>query len=70
MPLKTSRVAARKGCQMTENKTPSNDIESSQSFENFKRLAKDLLSVPKKELDKKLAEYERNKKHSKLKRKK
>ena len=55
---------------MAENKTPLNDLETSQSFDNFKRLAKDLLSVPKKELDKKLAEYEQDKKPRKTKRKK
>jgi hypothetical protein len=36
--------------------------DSSQPFENFERLAKGLMAVPKKELDVKLAEYERQKK--------
>ncbi|MBA3242092.1 MAG: hypothetical protein H0T60_12765 [Acidobacteria bacterium] len=35
--------------------------EKSESFENFERLAKQLMQVPKKELDEKLAEYERQK---------
>jgi 7,8-dihydro-6-hydroxymethylpterin-pyrophosphokinase len=42
-------------------KTSPNEPESSQPFENFERLAKDLMAVPKKELDAKLAEYERQK---------
>jgi hypothetical protein len=39
--------------------------ESSQPFENFERLAKHLMAVPKKELDAKQAEYERKKKRKK-----
>lgn len=42
-------------------KTSPNEPETSQPFEKFERLAKDLMAVPKKELDKKLAEYERKK---------
>ncbi len=55
---------------MKENRTSPHDTKTSQSFDNFKRLAKDLLSVSKKELDEKLAEYERNKKQQKHKEKK
>ncbi len=40
------------------------DSKTSQSFERFERLAKALVAVPKKELDKKLANDER-KKHKK-----
>ncbi|MDQ3648964.1 MAG: hypothetical protein M3458_01540 [Acidobacteriota bacterium] len=40
-----------------------------QPFENFERLAKDLMAVPKKELDEKIAEYERDKKRRKRKKK-
>jgi hypothetical protein len=39
--------------------------ESSQPFEKFERLAKGLMAVPKKELDAKQAEYEREKKRKK-----
>ena len=39
--------------------------ESSQPFEKFERLVKGLMAVPKKELDEKLAEYERKKKRGK-----
>ena len=35
--------------------------EKSESFEKFERLTKQLMQVPKKELDEKLAEYERDK---------
>ena len=41
------------------------DSETSQSFERFERLAKALVAVPKKELDKELAKDERKKKDSK-----
>jgi len=37
------------------------DSETSQSFERFERLAKALVAVPKKELDKELAKDERRK---------
>ena len=43
------------------------ESETSQPFENFERLAKGLMAVPKKELDAKLAEYEREKKRRKKK---
>ncbi len=36
-----------------------------QSFENFERLAKQLMQVPKTELDKRMAEYERQKERKK-----
>jgi hypothetical protein len=39
--------------------------ENSESFENFERFAKQLLQVPKKELDDKLAAYEREKERKK-----
>jgi hypothetical protein len=38
------------------------DSKTSQSFERFERLAKALVAVPKKELDKELAKDERKKK--------
>lgn len=37
------------------------DSKTSQSFERFERLAKALVAVPKKELDKQLAKDERKK---------
>jgi len=37
------------------------DSKTSQSFERFERLAKALMAVPKKELDKQLAKDERKK---------
>ncbi len=37
------------------------DSETSQSFERFERLAKALVAVPKKELDRELAKDERKK---------
>ncbi len=36
-----------------------------ESFEKFERLARQLMQVPKKELDEKLAEYERDKERRK-----
>jgi hypothetical protein len=50
---------------MKQVKTPPKEPESSQPFENFERLAKGLMAVPKKELDEKQAEYEREKKQKK-----
>jgi hypothetical protein len=41
--------------------TESIDSKTSQSFERFERLAKALVAVPKKELDKELAKDERKK---------
>ena len=41
------------------------DSKTSQSFERFERLAKALVAVPKKELDKQLAKDERKKKQRK-----
>lgn len=49
--------------------TESIDSKTSQSFERFERLAKALVAVPKKELDKQLAKDER-KKHQRKTRKK
>lgn len=43
------------------------DSKTSQSFERFERLAKALVAVPKKELDKKLASDERKKDKAKQK---
>ena len=37
------------------------DSKTSQSFERFERLAKGLMAVPKKEIDKELAKHERKK---------
>ena len=46
-------------------KTSPNESETSQPFEKFKGLAERLMAVPKKELDAKLAKYERQKKRKK-----
>ncbi len=46
-------------------KTSPSKSETSQPFENFERLAKGLMAVSKKELDKQQAEYERKKKQKK-----
>jgi hypothetical protein len=43
-------------------KVPPNWEDPPQSFERFERLAKGLMAVPKKELDKQLAKDERTKK--------
>jgi hypothetical protein len=40
----------------------------SEEYQNFERLAKQLISVPKSELDKREAEYQRHKKAGKKKR--
>jgi hypothetical protein len=48
-------------------KTSPKESETSQPFENFERLAKSLMAIPKKELDEKQAEYERDKKRRKKK---
>jgi hypothetical protein len=45
--------------------TESIDSKTSQSFERFERLAKALVAVPKKELDKELAKDERKKQRKK-----
>jgi hypothetical protein len=37
------------------------DLEDTAEFENFQELLKEVLSVPKEELDKRRAEYERKK---------
>jgi hypothetical protein len=46
---------------MKQVKPSPKEPESSQPFENFARLAKGLMAVPKKELDEKQAQYEREK---------
>ena len=38
------------------------DLEDTTEFENFQELLKEVLSVPKEELDKRRAEYERKRK--------
>lgn len=43
--------------------------EASQPFESFERLAKGLMAVPKKELDQKLTEHDRDKQSRKHKKK-
>lgn len=45
----------------TKIKPPPNWEDTPQSFERFERLAKGLMAVPKKELDKELAKEERQK---------
>lgn len=45
----------------TKIKPPPNWEDTPQSFERFERLAKGLMAVPKKELDKELAKHERAK---------
>jgi len=50
-------------------KTESIDSKTSQSFERFERLAKALVAVPKKELDKELAKDERKKTRTRAKEK-
>lgn len=50
---------------MKATKSPPPEPETSQPFENFERLAKGLMAVPKKELDAELAKYEHNKQRKK-----
>ena len=40
----------------------------SEEYQNFEKLAKQLISVPKSEIDKREAEYQKQKKHGKKKR--
>jgi hypothetical protein len=49
---------------MTERKDKGKrkDLEDTTEFENFQELLKEVLSVPKEELDKRRAEYERKRK--------
>ena len=49
---------------MTERKDKDKrkDLEDTAEFENFQKLLEEVLSVPKEELDKRRAEYERNRK--------
>ena len=42
--------------------------EPSEEYQNFEKLAKQLISVPKSEIDKREAEYQRTKKSTKKKR--
>jgi hypothetical protein len=41
----------------------------SEEYQNFEKLAKQLIAVPKSEIDKREAEYQRQKKHAAKKRK-
>lgn len=50
---------------MKKSKPPSN---KSEEYRNFEKLAKQLIAVPKSELDKREAEYQRAKKAGKKKR--
>jgi hypothetical protein len=54
---------------MKANKTSPPEPQTGQPFERFERLAKGLMAVPKKELDEKQAEYEREKDRKKKRRK-
>ena len=54
------REAFRAENIMSKAKAP--PPKTSQEFENFQRLAKKLIAVPKKELDEKQAEYDKLKK--------
>lgn len=45
------------------------DTQPATPFEKFKRLTERLVAVPKKELDEKMADYERKQKRKKKKRK-
>jgi hypothetical protein len=49
----------------TKIKPPPNWEDTPQSFENFERLAKGLMSIPKKELDQKPGNPERKKSRKK-----
>lgn len=44
------------------------DKPPSEEYQNFEKLAKQLISVPKTEIDKREAEYQKQKKHAKKKR--
>jgi hypothetical protein len=44
-----------------KTKVPPNFKDTRQSFENFERLAKNLMAVPKKDLNKELAKHEKQK---------
>jgi hypothetical protein len=50
----------------TKIKPPPNWEDTPQSFERFERLAKGLMAVPKKELDKEIAKAERKKQKTKV----
>lgn len=55
---------------MRTAKAPPPEPEEGQPAENFKMLAKKLMAVPKKELDAKIAEHEREKGREKERKKK
>lgn len=46
----------------------SNSSKPSEEYQNFEKLAKQLISVPKSEIDKREAEYQKHKKQTKKKR--
>ena len=50
----------------TKMKPPPNWEDTPQSFERFERLAKGLMAVPKKELDKEIAKGEQKKARARL----
>jgi len=52
----------------TDMKKSKTDKPPSEEYQRFEELAKQLISVPKSELDKREAEYQRQKKHAKKKR--
>ena len=52
----------------TEMKKTKTDKSPSEEYQNFEKLAKQLIAVPKSELDKREAEYQRQKKAAKKKR--
>jgi hypothetical protein len=45
-----------------------NSKSPSEEYQNFEKLAKQLISVPKSEIDRREAEYQKQKKHAKKKR--
>ena len=49
-------------------KKSKSDKSPSEEYQNFEKLAKQLISVPKSEIDKREAEYQKQKKASKKKR--
>ena len=49
-------------------KKPKTDKPPSDEYQNFEKLAKQLIAVPKSEIDKREAEYQKQKKHAKKKR--
>ncbi len=55
-------MAERKPKDKAKKDAPDRDEDATTPFENFQDLLKQVLSVPKEELDKRRAEYEREKK--------